>query len=150
MKKILIILMFVLYGCGYSSVYKNQNNDILITVVDMQGDNILNNSLKNQLTISSNKESINIFNISLFSDYEKIIISKNTAGLATDYKLQATINFNVSKNGTKKKITLSESLDIKNEGENFEQTNYENSIKRNFAISIKEKLIPYLLSFDDN
>ena len=150
MKKILIILMFVLYGCGYSSVYKNQNNDILITVVDMQGDNILNNSLKNQLTISSNEESINIFNISLFSDYEKIIVSKNTAGLATDYKLQATINFNVSKNGINKKITLSESLDIKNEGENFEQTNYENSIKRNFAISIKEKLIPYLLSFDDN
>ena len=150
MKKIIIILMFVLYGCGYSSVYKNQNNDILITIVDMQGDNILNNSLKNQLTISSNKESINIFNISLFSDYEKIIVSKNTAGLATDYKLQATINFNVSKNGINKKITLSESLDIKNEGENFEQTNYENSIKRNFAISIKEKLIPYLLSFDDN
>jgi len=150
MKKIIIILMFVLYGCGYSSVYKNQNNNILIKIVDMQGDNILNNSLKNQLIISSNKESINIFNISLSSDYEKIIVSKNTAGLVTDYKLQATINFNVSKNGTKKKITLSESLDIKNEGENFEQTNYENSIKRNFAMSIKEKLIPYLLSFDDN
>tara|TARA_B100001248_G_scaffold260135_1_gene247603 strand:- start:1126 stop:1578 length:453 start_codon:yes stop_codon:yes gene_type:complete len=150
MKKIIIILMFVLYGCGYSSVYKNQNNNILIRIVDMQGDNILNNSLKNQLIISSNKESINIFNISLSSDYEKIIVSKNTAGLVTDYKLQATINFNVSKNGTKKKITLSESLDIKNEGENFEQTNYENSIKRNFAMSIKEKLIPYLLSFDDN
>ena len=150
MKKIIIILMFVLYGCGYSSVYKNQNNNILIKIVDMQGDNILNNSLKNQLIISSNKESINIFNISLSSDYEKIIVSKNTAGLVTDYKLQATINFNVSKNGTKKKITFSESLDIKNEGENFEQTNYENSIKRNFAMSIKEKLIPYLLSFDDN
>lgn len=151
MKKIIIIFIFFLYGCGYSSVYKNQkNNDILITVVDMQGDNILNNSLKNQLTIASNKESLNIFNISLLSDYEKIIISKNTTGLVTDYKLQATVNFNVSKNGINKKIILSESLNIKNEGENFEQTNYENSIKRNFAISIKGKLIPYLLTFDDN
>ena len=151
MKKIIIVLMFLLYGCGYSSVYKNQkNNDILITIVDMKGDNILNNSLKNQLIMASNKNSINIFNISLITDYEKIIISKNTAGLVTDYKLQTTVNFNVTKNGINKKITLSESLDIKNEGENFEQIKYENSIKINFATSIQEKLIPYLLRFDDS
>ena len=130
---------------------KNQENkDILITIVDMQGDNILNNSLKNQLTIASNKESKNIFNISLITDYEKTIVSKDTTGIATDYKLQTTVNFIVTKNEIKKKFILSESLDIKNEGENFEQTNYENSIKRNFAISIKEELIPYLLNFDDN
>ena len=116
----------------------------------MQGDNILNNSLKNQLTIASNKESKNIFNISLITDYEKTIVSKDTTGIATDYKLQTTVNFIVTKNEIKKKFILSESLDIKNEGENFEQTSYENSIKRNFAISIKDKLIPYLLTFDDN
>ena len=151
MKKIIIIFIFLLYGCGYSSVYKNQENkDILITIVDMQGDNILNNSLKNQLTIASNKESKNIFNINLITDYEKTIVSKDTTGIATDYKLQATVNFIVTKNEIKKKFILSESLDIKNEGENFEQTSYENSIKRNFAISIKDKLIPYLLTFDDN
>jgi ABC-type uncharacterized transport system auxiliary subunit len=151
MKKIIIIFIFLLYGCGYSSVYKNQENkDILITIVDMQGDNILNNSLKNQLTIASNKESKNIFNISLITDYEKTIVSKDTTGIATDYKLQTTVNFIVTKNEIKKKFILSESLDIKNEGENFEQTSYENSIKRNFAISIKDKLIPYLLTFDDN
>ena len=151
MKKIIIIFIFLLYGCGYSSIYKNQENkDILITIVDMQGDNILNNSLKNQLTIASNKESKNIFNISLITDYEKTIVSKDTTGIATDYKLQTTVNFIVTKNEIKKKFILSESLDIKNEGENFEQTSYENSIKRNFAISIKDKLIPYLLTFDDN
>ena len=127
-----------------------ENKDILITIVDMQGDNILNNSLKNQLTIASNKESKNIFNINLITDYEKTIVSKDTTGIATDYKLQTTVNFIVTKNEIKKKFILSESLDIKNEGENFEQTSYENSIKRNFAISIKDKLIPYLLTFDDN
>ena len=100
--------------------------------------------------MASNKNSINIFNISLITDYEKIIISKNTAGLVTDYKLQTTVNFNVTKNGINKKITLSESLDIKNEGENFEQIKYENSIKINFKISIQEKLIQYLLRLDDN
>ena len=151
MKKIIIIFIFLLYGCGYSSVYKNQENkDILITIDDMQGVNILNSSLKKQLTIASNKESKNIFNINLITDYEKTIVSKDTTGIATDYKLQTTVNFIVTKNEIKKKFILSESLDIKNEGENFEQTSYENSIKRNFAISIKEELIKYLLNFDDN
>ena len=151
MKKIIIIFIFFLYGCGYTSVYKDQiNKNILITIVDMQGDNILNNSLKNQLTMASYEESVNIFNISLSSNYEKIIISKNTAGLATDYELKATVNFNVSKNGINKKIILSQSLNIKNEGENFEQRNYENSIKRNFVLSIKNKLVTYLNNFDDN
>ncbi len=151
MNKIIIIVIFLLYGCGYSSVYKSQkDNDILISIIDMSGDKILNNSLKNQLTIASNKESLNIFNLSFNTNYKKMIISKNTAGLATNYKLQATINFKINKNGINKIITLRESLDIKNEGENFEQTNYENSIKRNFAISIKEKLIQYLIRFDDN
>ena len=151
MKKIAIILLFLLYGCGYSSVYKNQEiNDFKISIIEMKGDNILNDSLKNQLIIASNSNSTNIFDISLNTNYKKNIISKSATGLATDYELQAKIDFNIKKNGVNKKINLSESLNIKNEGENFEQTNYENSIKRNFAISIREKLVQYLRRFDDN
>ena len=41
-------------------------------------------------------------------------------------------------------------FNIKNESENFEQTNYERSIKRNFAISVKNRLIPYLINFNDS
>ena len=151
MKKIAIILLFLLYGCGYSSVYKNQEiNDFKISIIEMKGDNILNDSLKNQLIIASNSNSTNIFDISLNTNYKKNIISKSATGLATDYELQAKIDFNINKNGVNKKINLSESLNIKNEGENFEQTNYEDSIKRNFAISIREKLVRYLRRFDDN
>ena len=151
MKKIAIILLFLLYGCGYSSVYKNQEmNDFKISIIEMKGDNILNDSLKNQLIIASNSKSTNIFNIRLNTNYKKNIISKSATGLATDYELQAKIDFNIKKNGVNKKIKLSESLNIKNEGENFEQTNYEDSIKRNFSISIKEKLVQYLRRFDDN
>ena len=151
MRKIAIILLFLLCGCGYSSVYKNQEiNDFKISIIEMKGDNILNNSLKNQLIIASNSKSTNTFDISLNTNYTKNIISKSATGLATDYELQAKIDFNINKNGVNKKINLSESLNIKNEGENFEQTNYEDSIKRNFAISIREKLVRYLRRFDDN
>ena len=64
--------------------------------------------------------------------------------------MEAEIKFNVNKNGVNKIIIFTENISIKNEGENFEQRNYENSIKRNFVLSIKNKLVTYLNNFDDN
>ena len=148
---IVIILLFFLYGCGYTSIYKDQKSkDIFISVINTDGDTVINNYLKNQLNILSNKESVNIFNISFVSKYERTTIAKDSAGVATDYRLVAEIEFNINKNGVNKIITFTENINIKNEGENFEQRNYENSIKRNFALSIKNKLVTYLINFDDN
>jgi len=148
---IVIILLFFLYGCGYTSIYKDQKSkEIFISVINTDGDNVINNYLKNQLNILSDKESVNIFNISFVSKYERTTIAKDSAGVATDYRLVAEIEFNINKNGVNKIITFTENINIKNEGENFEQRNYENSIKRNFALSIKNKLVTYLINFDDN
>ena len=148
---IVIILLFFLYGCGYTSIYKDQKSkEIFISVINTDGDTVINNYLKNQLNILSDKESVNIFNISFVSKYERTTIAKDSAGVATDYRLVAEIEFNINKNGVNKIITFTENINIKNEGENFEQRNYENSIKRNFVMSIKNKLVPYLINFDDN
>ena len=148
---IVIILLFFLYGCGYTSIYKDQKSrEIFISVINTDGDTVINNYLKNQLNILSDKESVNIFNISFVSKYERTTIAKDSAGVATDYRLEAEIKFNVNKNGVNKIITFTENINIKNEGENFEQRNYENSIKRNFVLSIKNKLVIYLSNFDDN
>ena len=148
---IVIILLFFLYGCGYTSIYKDQKSkEIFISVINTDGDTVINNYLKNQLNILSDKESVNIFNISFVSKYERTTIAKDSAGVATDYRLVAEIEFNINKNGVNKIITFTENINIKNEGENFEQRNYENSIKRNFVLSIKNKLVTYLINFDDN
>ena len=148
---IVIILLFFLYGCGYTSIYKDQKSkEIFISVINTDGDTVINNYLKNQLNILSDKESVNIFNISFVSKYERTTIAKDSAGVATDYRLEAEIKFNVNKNGVNKIIIFAENISIKNEGENFDQRNYENSIKRNFVLSIKNKLVTYLNNFDDN
>ena len=54
----------------------------------------------------------------------------------------------LSKNNIK--VTYSDSINIKNNSENFEQIEYEREIKKNFASDVKDKLILYLLSLDDN
>ena len=93
--------------------------------------------------------SLQKFDINILSTYEKIIIAKDTAGVATDYKINISLEFIIlSENNIK--VTYSDSINIKNNSENFEQIEYEREIKKNFASDVKDKLILYLLSLDDN
>ena len=85
---ILILFLFFLNSCGYTSIYKNQKSqDFQINIIEMIGDNEINNLIKNDLKFYSNNKSNIKYNISINSNYQKIIVSKNSAGVATDYKL---------------------------------------------------------------
>ena len=151
MKKIILLLTFIfLYGCGYTSVLKNQNQqDIKISILNIEGDFQTNNFIKNQIKLSTNPSSSKNFDVNILSTYEKIIIAKDSAGVATDYKINLELDFIIlSKNNIN--VNYSDSINIKNNSENFEQLEYEREIKKNFASDVKDKLILYLLSLDDN
>ncbi len=151
MKKIIILLTFIfLYGCGYTSVLKNQNQqDIKISIKNIEGNFQINNFIKNQIKLSTNPSSSKNFDVNILSRYEKIIIAKDSAGVATDYKINLELDFIIlSKNNIK--VNYSDSVNIKNNSENFEQLEYEREIKKNFASDVKDKLILYLLSLNDN
>ena len=151
MKKIILLLTFIfLYGCGYTSVLKNQNQqDINISIVNIEGDFQTNNFIKNQIKLSTNPSSSKNFDVNILSTYEKIIIAKDSAGVATDYKINLELDFIIlSKNNIN--VNYRDSINIKNNSENFEQLEYEREIKKNFASDVKDKLILYLLSLDDN
>ena len=65
MKKIfLFISIFFIYNCGYSSLYLEGKRDIFINLKGITGDFELNNYIKNDLKISSDKNSSNIFDLS--------------------------------------------------------------------------------------
>jgi len=148
---ILIFILLFLNSCGYTSVYKNQKSgDFKINIVDMIGDNEINNYIKNELKFYSNKNSNNKYDISINSKYQKIIISKNTAGVATDYKLLADVIIRVNLNDEMKVLTFDENINIKSNLNSFEQDNYERNIKKNFASSIMEKFIIKIFNLDDN
>lgn len=151
MKNFLIfILITFVYGCGYTSVLKDQKSqDLMISIKNMEGDIQTNNFINNQLKLASNSNSTKKFDINIKSNYNKKIIAKDNTGLATDYKINIDLEFTVtSKNN--QKIIFEESFNIKNNSKNFEQSNYEREIKKNFASSTKDKFILYLLSLDDN
>ena len=144
---ILILFLFFLNNCGYTSVYKNQKSqDFQISIIEMTGDNEINNLIKNELKFYSNRNSNIKYNISINSNYQKIIVSKNSAGVATDYKLIVETVISFDKEGKNNILNFNENINIKSNSNSYEQNNYEKSIKKNFASSISNKFIIKILN----
>ena len=147
----LIILILFLYSCGYSSIYKNRTSqNFKINIIEKKGNSEMNNLIKNEIKLYSVKNTTNIYNLKIDTDYKKEILTKDSAGIITDYKLSVTSIFRVDLKGVTKVIELKETINIKNQSDSFEQNTYEKNIKRSFASSIREKLISEILNINDN
>ena len=142
-KKLSIFLLFFLYSCGYTTVYNNNNKqDYNIVILEMNGDIVMNRLIKNELKINSNKNSENNYAVNLSTAYTKKIKSKNSSGIASNYEIIIEATFDIDK----KIIKFEEKFIVKNISDSIEQKNYEDIIKKNFASSIRKKLIIRLLS----
>ena len=147
----LIFLLLFLSGCGYSSIYKNQKSlDFKINIISETGDNEMNNLIKNEIILHTNKNSKNIYNLKIDTYYEKKVLTKNSSGVITDYNLSVTSVFIINLKNKNKTFEFEENINIKNQSNTFEQNIYEKNIKSNFASSIREKLISAILSTNDN
>jgi hypothetical protein len=148
---ILILFLLFLYSCGYTSVYKNQKSqDFQINIIEMVGDDEINNLIKNELKFYFNRNSGNKYDISINSEYQKIIVSKNSAGVATDYKLLVDTKISINLNNKNSILNFNDNINIKSNSNSFEQNNYERNIKKNFASSIRDKLMIKIFNLDDN
>ena len=147
----LIFLISFLFSCGYSSIYKNQKSlDFKLNIIKTKGDYEMNNLIENGIRLYSNTKSQNIYNIKIDTDYEKKVLTKNSSGVITDYNLSVVSIFSISLKNKSKTFKFEENINIKNQTDTFEQNTYEKNIKRNFASSIREKLISAILSLNDN
>ena len=97
---ILIIFLFLIYSCGYTSIYKNLGNqNFQINITEMQGDTKMNNLIKKEINLHSNKDSLYIFDVLVKTDYIKKVLVKDNSGTITDYEIYTnstfTINFEI-------------------------------------------------------
>ena len=151
MKNLTLTFILFLSHCGYSSIYKNQQSlDFQLNIIGAEGDYEMNNFIKNEIKLYSNIDSLNIYNIKINTDYEKKVLTKNSSGVITDYNLSTTVVFSVNLKNKIKTFKFNENINIKNQTDTFEQNTYEKNIKRNFASSIREKLISAILNTNDN
>jgi outer membrane lipopolysaccharide assembly protein LptE/RlpB len=147
-KTFLLISIILIYGCGYSPLYIAGKKDLFLNVKSIKGDYELNNYIKNNLRIASKENSLNVYDIDVETKFEKIVLTKDATGEATDYKLDLDVKFTIISEN--KSVFYKESFKIKKNNEKFEQSKYEREIKRNFSEIVKNKLILYVLNLDDN
>jgi outer membrane lipopolysaccharide assembly protein LptE/RlpB len=144
---ILFVLFIVLSNCGYVPIYKDiQNASINISVQKSEGEENINNLLISKLKAYNAKNTEKNYVIDINSVYTKTVISKDSAGNAVDIELNLKIEFTIYFDENRQKFSLKEKFNIKNTSDIFEINNYENVIKNNFILSIKNKLIMKLLA----
>lgn len=147
----LIILILFLSNCGYSPIYNNQKiQNYKINVVEKNGDSEMNNLIENEIRLYSNKDALNIYELKMNTIYDKKVLTKDSSGVITDYNLSVTSIFKIDFKNTIKIVELRESINVKNQSDTYELNIYERNIKRNFASSIREKLILKIQSINDN
>ena len=146
--KLLIILLIFLTSCGYTPIYQNiKSSDFSLNIVSVNGNEEMNNLIKNELEIYFNKESKNKYDVSINTNYEKKIISKDTSGATSSYQLFVRTSFTIITKDTKNNFLFTEKINVENNPDSFAQKSYEDIIKRNFASSIREKLIMKLSNY---
>lgn len=143
-----IAILFLLTSCGYTPIFSNlEKNNIFIEIQNIEGDRTVNNLIKNRLLqYQKNINAEKKYKIEILSDYNKLIITKDAAGVITNYRLTADVSFKINYNDSLKTIIIKEKFDIKKGDSLFEEQNYENLIKQDIANLIVQKFIFQLLS----
>ena len=147
MKKVfLIILITFLTQCGYTSLYQDMGKiNINIKVVDMKGDNQLNNLIRTELQRYQSSDTEKNFLINVESKYTKKTLTKDKTGNVTTLRLTANVNFDITLNENKYNFNYEEGLNINKSSNSNEQSEYEDIVKRNFTETIRDKLILKLI-----
>ena len=136
---IFLSLIFFLTNCGFTPVYlKNTNVNFSVEQVNYTGDRELNNFLKTNLNKLKNEKHDNKIYIEANSIYKKIVLSKDGAGEATNYQLEAAVIFLIKP--LNKEVKIIEKKIMNSMDDKFEEARKERLIKQSFASSISSKL----------
>ena len=139
------VLLLFLSSCGYEAIHskKNKENyDFSVSELKFIGDRNVNLKIKERLNNYTLIKKDKDFTLKISSDLEKLILVKNDAGDATDFKIEITVNIDIFNDTEfKSSILIIESFNYNNNNNKFELKSYEKEIKNNLANTISEKLI---------
>tara|TARA_B100001121_G_scaffold303784_1_gene318222 strand:+ start:57 stop:506 length:450 start_codon:yes stop_codon:yes gene_type:complete len=143
--KFCLIFIF-LSNCGYTPIYSNsKNNKINIQIQKISGNKEINSLIVQKLSTYDDDNSNKIYNVEVKSDFQKIILTKDTAGNATNFRLNLNITFISRSSEDSKEYLFFEKFDMKKGDTIFEEEEYENIIKNDMINLIIQRFISQLL-----
>ena len=144
--KFLIILFFV-SSCGYNPIFSNKNSNFSIYELSASGNNKLNKIISNRLNNYKSSDSDKKYSITIETNLNKEISSKDSKGNPKSYRINLLSNILVKDlNGVIKNKSFSKSVDYNNRSDKSDLKKYENETSKNLADKISDEIIIYLQS----
>tara|TARA_B100000780_G_C21081353_1_gene435460 strand:- start:681 stop:1145 length:465 start_codon:yes stop_codon:yes gene_type:complete len=145
-KKVFIFLLLLfLSSCGYEAVYSKKNRvnyNFSISELNFIGNREINLKIKEKLNNYTLSQTDKNFELRISSASDKLILVKDDAGDATNFKIRISVVVEVLKNSKlKNNFKIVESFDYNNNSNKFELKDYEKEIRSNLANTVAEKLI---------
>ena len=145
-----ILVLCGLSSCGYNSLH-SQKDDLNFTILNLElnGDLLINNYIEQELKKYEKINSERKFELEIKTTLNKFSVGKDSKGNTTNLKLVANLDLNINEikmenQQTKKTVSFSESITIKKNENNYEQSNYEEILIKNMSELLFKKLVFYL------
>ena len=146
----LSLIILLISNCGYTPLYTNVDNiNFKINILKMNGVREINNIIKNNLESYSLKNSKKEFNISIESQYFKNIVTKDTTGAATEYKIIIETTYNIENENYNDELRYSESINMQAMSNKLDEKKYEETLRANLIKITTQKLILQLSRIND-
>ena len=146
MKKILLTLILILYGCGYQPIYINKNlNNLEFKEIILKGEKDLNRIIVDSLSLKENKSNLLLNSLQINTDTLVEETSKNSKGQAQTYRTIITTELLITNNEEilKNKI-FTEDFSYNSRDNKFELVEYQDEVRDDIIKKIIEEIIIYL------
>ena len=141
------IVFLLLSNCGYVPMYANQQDlDFNIKVISLEGEKDINTILDQKLKRYQSENKNKSYDVKIISDYEKNSLTKDEAGNTTNFRLILNLDFIINVNGIPTTLNFKETFDMKKDVTLFDESNYENSLKKEMTELILQKFITQILT----
>ena len=146
--KIIIILLLILTGCGYSPLFNSEKINFYINDLSFEGERQINNYISRNLKKYQNfKKSQKKYDIKIISDYEKNIVNKDDSGNPKNYNIivKANVRFVINdKDEVNKVFVRNTSLSANTKKISEKESELRN--KKNLSNLISEDIIFFLMN----
>ena len=143
----LLILLFFIYGCGYSPIFSNKNSNFSIYELSISGNSKLNKIINGRLDNYKDSDNKKKFSLTIETYLNKEVASRDSKGNPKTYRINLESNISIKDlNGNIKNKLFSKSVDYNNKSNKSDLKKYENETSKNLAEKIADEIIIYLQS----
>ena len=143
----LLILLFFIYGCGYSPIFSNKNSNFSIYELSVSGNSTLNKIINGRLNNYKGSDNQKKFSLTIETYLKKEVASKDTKGNPKTYRINLESNISIKDlNGNVKNKSFSKSVDYNNRSNKSNLKKYENETSKDLAGKVADEIIIYLQS----